>query len=144
MLKKSLWAVLLSMVFALILGTSGAFAAEATMSEDVAKALEEVEETNNKIYEEIEKAQQKSNELYTKKLEELGKETDAGKTAEIEAKYEEEIVKLISDLDLKTQQMTRDGIEKASEAGLLVEVEWILVQFADREAWIDPIKVMDW
>lgn len=144
MLKKRLWAVLFSMVFALILGTSGAFAAEATMSDDVVKALAEVENTNAKIYEEIEKAQQKSHELYAKKLEDLGKVTGAAKSAEIEAKYEEEITKLISDLDLKTQQMTRDGIEKAAEAGLLVEVEWILVQFADREAWIDPIRVLSW
>ncbi|MFD1030068.1 hypothetical protein [Metaplanococcus flavidus] len=144
MLKKSLLAVLFSMVFALVLGTSGAFAAEATISEDVEKALEEVEKTNAKIYEEIEKAQEKSHELYDKKLEDLGKETEAKKLAEIEEKYEEEIVKLISDLDEKTQQMTRDGVEKAAEAGVHVEIEWILVQFADRQAWIDPIKVIGW
>lgn len=144
MLKKYSITALFSLLLIFTAFTGGGFAEEATMTEDIAKALHEIEETNNKIYEEIEKAQQKSHELYDKKLEDSGKETDAQKVAEIEEKYEQEIVKLISDLDQKTQEMTRDGIEKATEAGVIVEVEWILVQFADRQAWIDPIKVMDW
>lgn len=144
MLKKYSIAALFSLLLTFTAFTGGVFAEEATMTEDVAKALQEVQEINSKIYEEIEKAQQKSQELYDKKFEDLGKETEAQKLAEIEAKYEEEIVKLISDLDQKTQQMTRDGIEKAAEAGVIVEIEWVLVQFADREAWIDPIRVMTW
>lgn len=144
MMKKSLAAVLLSMVFALILGTSGAFAAETTMNKDVEKALEEVAKTNDKIYKEIEKAQQKSYEMYDKKVREIEKEKDAKKIEKAESKYEEEITSLISKLDEKTQSMTRKGIEKAEKAGLTVEVEWISVQFADRAAMIDPIKVIDW
>ena len=144
MLKKYSITALFSLLLIFTAFMGGVFAEEATMTEDIAKALYEVEETNNKIYEEVEKAQLKSQELYDKKLEDLGKETDAQKLAEIEAKYEEEIVKLISDLDQKTQEMTRDGVEKATEAGVVVEIEWVLVQFADREAWIDPIKVLSW
>ena len=142
--KKSIVALLFSLIFALVLGTTGAFAAEATMSEEVVKALEEVEKTNAEIYEEIEKAQEKSYKLYDEKLEELRKETDATKLAEIEANYEEKVVKLINDLDKKTQEMTREGVEKAAEAGVEVVIEWIPVQFADRVALIDPIRVVGW
>lgn len=144
MLKKSLWAVICSIVFALILGTSGAFAAENTMSKEIEKALQEVEETNSKIYEEIEKALRKSHELYDKYQEDLSNETDAEKQTHIKNKYEEKITDLISKLDVKTQSMTRKGIEKAEKSGLIVEIEWIEVNFADRSAMIDPIKVMNW
>lgn len=145
MLKKSMVALFLSLVFALSLGTSGAFAEEATMSEEVAKALEEIEKTNAKIYEEIESAVNKSYDLYDTKLVDLGKEEDGEKRQEIEAKYEEEIEKLIYDLDMKTQQMSQDEVEKAAEkAGLEVEIYWITVQFADREALIDPLRAVGW
>ena len=144
LLKKSIIALFFSMIFALVLDTSGAFAEEATMSEEVAKALEEIEETNAKIYEEIGKAQEKSQELYDQKLIDLGKEKEAEKREEIEAKYEEEVVKLIGDLFEKTQQMTHNGIEKAAEAGVRAEVEWVTVKFADREAEIDPIRAVGW
>lgn len=144
MLKKSLWAVICAMVFALVMGTSGAFAAETSMSKEIEEALHEVEKVNNKIYDEIEKAQQKSYELYDKYQKDLAKESDAEKKAGITAKYEERITDLISKLDVKTQDITRKGIEKARESGLTVEIEWIPVQFADRVALIDPIRVMNW
>lgn len=144
MLKKSLWAVVCSMVFALVLGTSGAFAADATMSKEVEKALEQVEKTNSKIYEEIDKAVKKSQQMYDKYQKDLAKESNTEKQADITAKYEEKITDLISKLDVKTQHMTKKGIEKAEKSGLTVEIEWIPVQFADRVAMIDPIKVMDW
>lgn len=144
MLKKNLTAVLIAFFFALSAGTTGAFASETEPTEDTLKALEEIEKTNAKIYEEIEKAQIKSFELYDQKNEDIQKETSLLKILEIETKYEEEVVKLISDLDMKTQQLTSDGVEKATEAGIVVEIEWVLVEFADRTAWIDPMKVIDW
>ena len=63
---------------------------------------------------------------------------------EIVLEYEEKITDLISKLDVKTQRMTQKGIEKAEKSGLVVEIEWIPVQFADRTAMIDPIRVMNW
>lgn len=144
MMKKSMVAVLFSMIFALILGTTGAFAAESAMSADIEKALEQVAKTNDEIYKEIEKAQEKSYKMYDKKVSDIEKEKDAEKILRIEMKYEEEITALIAKLDKKTQKMTRKGIEKAEKAGLTVEVEWVSVQFADRTAMIDPIKVIDW
>lgn len=144
MMKKSMVAVLFSMIFALILGTTGAFAAESAMSADIEKALEQVAKTNDEIYKEIEKAQEKSYKMYDKKVSDIEKEKDAEKILRIEMKYEEEITELIAKLDKKTQKMTRKGIEKAEKAGLTVEVEWVSVQFADRTAMIDPIKVIDW
>lgn len=144
MLKKSLVAVLLAFVFALATGAAGAFAAEVAPSEDTLKALAEVEKTNAKIYEEIEKAQAKSYELFDKKNADLEKAADAETIAEVSAEYEEAITELIAELGEKTSEMTAEGVEKATEAGLVVEVEWVLVQFADREEWIDPMKVMNW
>lgn len=144
MMKKSMVAVLFSMIFALILGTTGAFAAESAMSADIEKAIEQVAKTNDEIYKEIEKAQEKSYKMYDKKVSDIEKEKDAEKILRIEMKYEEEITELIAKLDKKTQKMTQKGIEKAKKAGLTVEVEWVSVQFADRTAMIDPIKVIDW
>lgn len=144
MMKKSMVAVLFSMIFALILGTTGAFAAESAMSADIEKALEQVAKTNDEICKEIEKAQEKSYKMYDKKVSDIEKEKDAEKILRIEMKYEEEITELIAKLDKKTQKMTHKGIEKAEKAGLTVEVEWVSVQFADRTAMIDPIKVIDW
>lgn len=144
MMKKSFWAVLISIVFALILGTSGAFATESAMSKEIEKALEEVEKTNSKIFEEIDKTQQKSHELYDKYQKDLSKETDAEKQTHIKNKYEEKITDLISKLDVKTQDITRKGVKKAEKAGLKVEIYLVEVEFADRSAWIDPIRVFGW
>ena len=144
MLKKSLVAVLIAFMFALATGAAGTFAAETAPSEDTLKAIAEVDKTNAKIDAEIKKAQAKSYELYDKKVSDLEKATDAGRHVKIEAKYEEKINKLIANLDEKTQKMTSKGSEKATEAGLVVEIEWVEVQFADRTAMIDPMKVIDW
>ncbi|MDN7242065.1 hypothetical protein QWY14_09660 [Planococcus sp. N028] len=142
MFKKSFVAALLSIILAVMAGTS-AFAEE-PKSPEVEKALVKVEHTNAKIYDEVEKTQVKAQALYEKYLENLNKEQDAAKQEQLIAEYNKDIDALIAKLDEKTQNMTRKGVEKATEAGLTVEVKWVTYRFADREALIDPMVVISW
>ncbi|MBT2569893.1 hypothetical protein [Planococcus sp. ISL-110] len=153
MLKKSLVAVLFSFIMALGLGTS-VFAENTNeavkydvtneMTPEIAEAIAEVNETNEKIYEEINKAVAKSEKMYAKFLEEKSKHQDEAKQAKLTEDYEGKSDKLISNLKVKTEKMTLKGIEKAEKAGLSVEIEWVLIKFADREELIDPMVVVGW
>lgn len=143
MFKKSFVAVLVSVLLALMVGTT-AFASEAAMSPEIAKALAEVEQVNADIYKEIGKGQEKADKLYDEYLQDASKETDVEKLAALEVKYQVKLTEIISKVDIKTQEMTREGVAKAKQAGLDVEIEWIPVQFADRVALIDPIRVVSW
>ncbi|MGO1058673.1 hypothetical protein ACTL32_05990 [Planococcus sp. FY231025] len=143
MFKKSAIAALFSVILTVMLGTS-AFAAEEGISPEIAEALAEVEEVNAEIYAEIAEVQAEAEALYAKYLFAYANEADAEKRALLTAKYDEKVDALINKLDVKTQEMTRIGVEKATAAGVKVEVVWIPVQFADRVAMIDPIHVIDW
>lgn len=143
MFKKSFIAVLLSVLLAVMVGTT-AFAEESAMSPEIAQALNEVEQVNADIYEEIAKGQEKADKLYEDYLLAADKETDSEKVSDLKAKYEEKLTEIISQVDSKTREMTGEGVAEASEAGLIVEIEWIPVQFADRLALIDPIRVVSW
>ncbi|TWT27387.1 OmpH family outer membrane protein [Planomicrobium sp. CPCC 101110] len=142
MFKKSFAAALFSIILA-VMGSTSAFAAEPA-SPEVEKALVKIEETNDKIYAEVEKTQVKAQTLYEQYLENLKKEQATEKKAQLTAEYERNIEALIAELDQKTQELTRAGVEKVTEAGITVEIQWVLYQFADREAWIDPIMVVGW
>ncbi|MGH2316568.1 hypothetical protein ACRC6Q_02315 [Planococcus sp. SE5232] len=153
MFKKSLVAVLFSLIMAMVLGTS-AFAAEdfqpikyynaEEVTPEIAKALIEVEETNAKIFNEIEKAVVKYEKMHDKYNEELIKHQDSAKQAKLTANYEKKSDELISQLKVKTEKMTLKGIEKAEKAGLVVEMYFVDVKFADRTEAIDPILVVGW
>ena len=153
MLKKSLIAVLFSLIMALGLGTS-AFATEdihpvkynniEEVTPEIAKALAEVEKTNAKIFAEIEKAVVKYEKMNSKFQEQKSKHKDPVKLAEITEEYESKTNKLITDLKIKTESMTLKGIEKAEKAGLVMKIELVLVKFADREELIDPMVVVGW
>lgn len=144
LLKKSVLTILFSVLLAFVASTS-AFASEVEpITPAIEKALVEIEQTNAEIYSEIEKAQEQSYKLYDDYIVELEKAKNDEEASEITAKFDRKMKKLISDLDLKTQEMTRKGVEKASAAGVQVEIEWIPVQFADRVALIDPMKVVGW
>jgi DNA topoisomerase VI subunit B len=143
MFKKSVIAALFSVILTVMLGTS-AFAAEEAISPEIAEALAEIEEVNTEIYAEIAITQAEAAALYAKYLSAHANEADAEKRAALTAKYDEKVNALINKLDVKTQEMTRVGVEKATAAGVNVEVVWIPVQFADRVAMIDPIHVVGW
>ncbi|QHJ70243.1 hypothetical protein [Planococcus halotolerans] len=146
MLKKYSITALFSLLLIFAAYTGGGFAetTEPAMSPETATALAEVYKVNNEIYAEIAKVQVKAENMYADYLAEAAKTTDAQKKAEAWNKYDVKVEAEIADLSSKTQAMTLKGMEKATAAGLTVEMEWIQVQFADRVRMIDPIKVMDW
>ncbi|MGK7376806.1 hypothetical protein ACSFXN_03120 [Planococcus sp. 1R117A] len=144
MFKKSLIAAFVAMMVIMMISTS-AFASEKTiMTPEIAQAFTDVETVNAKIYSEVAKAQEKAERMYTKYLEDFANEDDVAKQAELTSKYNEKINKLIAKLDSKTQEITRKGAEKATAGGITVEVEWVLFQFGDRSALIDPLIVIGW
>lgn len=153
MFKKSLIAVLFSLIMAMVLGTS-AFASsdfqtvEANnteeMTPEVAKAIAEVEKTNTKIFAEIEKTVIKYEKLHEKYNEDLIKHQDSAKKAKLTAEYKEKSDKLIIQLKVKTEKMTLKGMEKAEKAGLSVKMYFETVEFSDRTDLIDPILVVGW
>lgn len=144
MLKKSLVALMIFMLFAMMAGTSVFAESSETPGPEVAKALTDVEKTNDKIYAEIDQAQVKAEEMYAKYTEDFKKETNVEKQQKLTAEYNEKVTDLIAKLDIKTQLMTHQGAEKATEAGVEVDIVWIPVRFADRIAMIDPIIVISW
>jgi len=140
MFKKGFVALLLSVLLAVMVGTT-AFAQEAVITPEIAQALNEVEQVNAEIYDVIAKGQAQADQLYEDYLLAV---SEAGDAALLKADYEQKLTKIISEVDVKTQEITRHGVEKARESGLNVEIEWIPVQFADRIALIDPIRVVSW
>lgn len=153
MLKKSLIAVLFTFIMAMGLGTGAlaesnneAVTYEVTneMTPEIAKAITEVNKTNDKIYSEINKAVDKSGEMYAKYQEQKSKQQDPAKQAKLTKDYEKKSDKLVSDLKEKTEKMTLNGIEKAEKAGLRVKIELVEIEFADRTELIDPILVVGW
>ncbi|WP_203340080.1 hypothetical protein [Planococcus beijingensis] len=153
MFKKSLIAVLFSFIMAMVLGTS-VFAADngevvkvdaaTEMTPEIASVIKDIEKANAKIYAEIAKTQEKTNMMYSKYLEQVKKTDNEKQKVILWEKYDMKVNETISKLDLKTQSITNKEVEKASEAGVKVEVKWILVKFADREALIDPLVAIGW
>lgn len=153
MFKKSLIAVLFSFIMTLGMGTS-VFAEsnnegvkyEITneMTPEIAKAITEVNKTNEKIYEEINKAVDKSEKMHAKYQEQKSKHSGLAKQAQLTKEYEKKSNKLISELKAKTEKMTLKGIEKAEKAGLKVEIVLVPIEFAHGTELIDPILVVGW
>ena len=146
MFKKYSITALFSLLLIFTAFTTGGFAetTEPGMSPETAEALAEVYKVNAEIYAEIAKVQVKTEEMYAEYLADVANTTDAKKQTEAWNKYDVKVDAEIANLYTKTESMTLKGVEKAEAAGLEVEVELILVQFADREAWIDPIRVLSW
>ena len=156
MFKKSIAAVALAFMMILSIG-NGAFASEIqvvenvpyqnlddSMSPELQAAIADVNNVNAQIEAEILKNQEKADKLYTQYTAQSAKETDAKKQAQLAAKYEEQITKLIVDLQVKAEKMTVKGIEKAANAGLEVKMVYVDIKFGDRQALIDPIVVVSW
>ncbi|EGA88807.1 hypothetical protein GPDM_13166 [Planococcus donghaensis MPA1U2] len=114
------------------------------MTPEIAAIIESIEKANVKIYTEIEKVQVETNEMYKNYLEELKVTQSEAQKAALWEKYDSKINEKIKSLDMKTQSITKKEVEKAEIAGVTVEVVWITVQFADREAQIDPMVGVGW
>ncbi|WP_059171714.1 hypothetical protein [Bacillus sp. FJAT-27445] len=138
MLKKVL-SIFFTAVLVLGLG-SPAFANE---GKDVAKALSLIEKTNMEISEKVEKAVEKADKLQAEHLQEIKKiEGNTAMQEKLTKKYNEKLDKIIADVYEETLKMSQKAITKAAEYGVIAECSWVLVRFADREVWIDPVRVV--
>ena len=153
MFRKSLIAVMFSLIMAMVLGTS-VFAQTdippveydetKEMTPEIASIIKDIEKANLKIYTEIFKIQEKTAEMYSKYLEQVAKAENKEQKLALWEEYDAKVNDTISKLDLKTQNITNKEVEKALNAGVNVEVVWICVEFADRKAWIDPMVGVGW
>lgn len=146
MLKKYSITALFSLllIFAAFTGGTFAEAIEPTMSPEIADALAQVIVVNDKIYVEISKVQNKAEKMHADYLAEVAKTTDTQKQVDAWEKYDVKVEQEITALQSKTEAMTLKGMEIATANRLVVEMEWIPVNFADRVRMIDPIKVVGW
>ncbi|ANU22131.1 hypothetical protein [Planococcus donghaensis] len=153
MFKKGLIVAILSVLMAMGMGMNVLaelnvppveYDTSKEMTPEIAAIIESIEKANVKIYTEIYKVQGETNSLYKKYLEDLEATQDETQKAMLWKKYDEKINEMIKSLDAKTQSITKKEVEKAKSAGVTVEVVWITVQFADREANIDPMVGVGW
>ncbi|MCM3619858.1 hypothetical protein M3936_20000 [Sutcliffiella horikoshii] len=59
------------------------------------------------------------------------------------AQFDQEVEEIISYVFDITLQMTQDTIDEVAEYGVIAECFWKYVRFADRWAWIDPVRVVN-
>lgn len=59
------------------------------------------------------------------------------------AQFDQEVDEIISYVFDITLQMTQDTIDEVAEYGVIAECYWKYVRFADRWAWIDPVRVVN-
>ncbi|TYS67498.1 hypothetical protein FZC76_13005 [Sutcliffiella horikoshii] len=57
--------------------------------------------------------------------------------------FDQEVDAIISYVFDITLQMTQDTIDEVAEYGVVAECFWKYVRFADRWAWIDPVRVVE-
>jgi len=56
--------------------------------------------------------------------------------------YQQDLDTLITDIFNETLYLSKTAIDAAAEVGIVAECSWVYVQFADRWAWIDPVRVV--
>ena len=144
MFKKNVLAAIITVMLTVMLGTSAFAAGDTSVTPEIAQGLSDIKLVNNEIYAEIAEAQEEAEELYADYLSDSASTYDAEAKAALWAKYDNKVSVLIHKLDKKTREMTRVGVENANAAGINVAIEWIPVQFPDRIAMIDPIRVIAW
>ncbi|ANU14323.1 hypothetical protein B481_2518 [Planococcus halocryophilus Or1] len=153
MFKKGLIIALFSVIMTMGMGTTVLaeinvppveYDTSKEMTAEIAAIIESIEKANVKIYTEIDKVQVKTNEMYKNYLEELKATQGEAQKVALWEKYDSKITEEIKNLDMKTQSITKKEVEKARIAGVTVEVVWITVKFADREAKIDPMVGVGW
>ncbi|NLP49824.1 hypothetical protein [Bacillus sp. RO1] len=59
------------------------------------------------------------------------------------AQFDQEVDAIISYVFDITLQMTQETIDEVAEYGVVAECFWKYVRFADRWAWIDPVRVVN-
>jgi hypothetical protein len=139
---------IMALVFTAILMLGISSPVFASEEKDIAKALEMIEQTNLEIEKKIEKAVSRSDQLHAKylmdiqELEEDKKLENDLKKEEVTAKYNKKLDEIIAKVYDETFEMSAKTIDKAAELGVEAECSWVLVRFADRYVWIDPVRVV--
>ena len=114
----------------------------ATTDDDQADGLQLVVHANVEIDNQIENAVEDADELQENYLLEVGNLKAEEEIAALTNTYNEQLDKIITEVYDVTLQTSNDAIAEAAEYGIEAECSWVLVEFADRSVWIDPIKVV--
>ena len=114
----------------------------ATTDDDQADGLQLVIHANVEIDSQIKKAVKDADKLQAKHLLEVGQLESEEEIAALTNTYNEQLDKIIKEVYDVTLQTSNDAIAEAAEYGIEAECSWVLVEFADRSVWIDPIKVV--
>jgi hypothetical protein len=114
----------------------------ATTDDDQADGLQLVIHANVEIDNQIEKAVEDADSLQANHLLEVGKLDAEEEIAALTNAYNEQLDKIIKEVYDVTLQTSNEAIAEAAEYGIEAECSWVLVEFADRSVWIDPIRVV--
>jgi hypothetical protein len=135
---KKIFSILLTASLFMGLSTT----VNATTDNDQADGLQLVIHANVEIDSQIEKAVEDADSLQANHLLEVGKLDAEEEIAALTNAYNEQLDKIIADVYDVTLQTSNDAIAEAAEYGIEAECSWVLVEFADKSVWIDPIKVV--
>lgn len=149
---KKIFTILLTALLFLGLSTS-VFAAS---DEDYTTGLQLIEQANLSIDEKIAQGVAEADELQENYLIELGKveamlesTSDDKQVAKLNeekskltTKYNEKLDAIIESVYEETLQLSNETLKAAAEYGVIAECIWVLVEFADRSVWIDPLRVV--
>ena len=114
----------------------------ATTDDDQADGLQLVVHANVEIDNQIEKAVEDADKLQENYLLEVGNLEAEEEIAALTNTYNEQLDKIITEVYDVTLQTSNDAIAEAAEYGIEAECSWVLVEFADKSVWIDPIRVI--
>ena len=135
---KKIFSILLTASLFMGLSTT----VSATTDDNQADGLQLVVHANVEIDNQIERAVEDANKLQENYLLEVEKLEAEEEIAALTNTYNEQLDKIITDVYDVTLKTSNDAIAKAAEYGIEAECSWVLVKFADRSVWIDPIKVV--
>lgn len=114
----------------------------ATTDDDQADGLQLVMHANVEIDNQIEKAVEDADKLQENYLLEVVNLEAEEEIAALTNTYNEQLDNIITDVYDVTLQTSNDAIAEAAEFGIEAKCSWVLVEFADRSVWIDPIRVI--
>jgi len=135
---KKIFSILLTASLFMGLSTT----VSATTDDDQADGLQLVIHANVEIDSQIEKAVDDADILQANHLLEVGKLEAEEEIAALTNTYNEQLDKIIKEVYDVTLQTSNDAIAEAAGYGIEAECSWVLVKFADRSVWIDPIRVV--
>lgn len=135
---KKIFSILLTASLFMGLSTT----VSATTDDDQADGLQLVIHANVEIDSQIEQAVNDADKLQANHLLEVEKLEAEEEIAALTNTYNEQLDKIISEVYDVTLQTSNDAIAEAAGYGIEAECSWVLVEFADRSVWIDPIRVV--